>query len=91
MQEPLFANVSNERQRLPFPAAEVFTSLSRNTSRKKTILHFANVFPNTGYVGFPVLNSVYGIVEKIPHLSWGKSFAKVRTIKLTNIRYSLVL
>jgi predicted permease len=27
---------------------------------KKTILHFANVFTNTGYVGFPVLNSIYG-------------------------------
>lgn len=27
---------------------------------KKTILHFANVFTNTGYVGFPILNSVYG-------------------------------
>jgi predicted permease len=27
---------------------------------KKTILHFANVFVNTGYVGFPILNSVYG-------------------------------
>lgn len=28
---------------------------------KKTILHFANVFTNTGYVGFPILNSIYGI------------------------------
>ncbi len=27
---------------------------------KKTILHFANVFPNTGYVGFPILLSIYG-------------------------------
>lgn len=27
---------------------------------KKIILHFANVFPNTGYVGFPILNSIYG-------------------------------
>jgi predicted permease len=27
---------------------------------RKTILHFANVFVNTGYVGFPILNSVYG-------------------------------
>lgn len=27
---------------------------------KKTVLHFANVFPNTGYVGFPVLQSIYG-------------------------------
>ncbi|ROR25807.1 hypothetical protein EDD66_10916 [Mobilisporobacter senegalensis] len=27
---------------------------------KKIILHFANVFVNTGYVGFPILNSIYG-------------------------------
>ena len=27
---------------------------------KKTILHFSNVFVNTGYIGFPVLNSIYG-------------------------------
>jgi len=27
---------------------------------KKTILHFANVFVNTGYIGFPILNSIYG-------------------------------
>lgn len=27
---------------------------------RKTVLHFANVFVNTGYVGFPILNSVYG-------------------------------
>lgn len=27
---------------------------------KKTILHFANVFTNTGYVGFPILFSIYG-------------------------------
>lgn len=27
---------------------------------KKTILHFGNVFPNTGYVGFPILMSLYG-------------------------------
>ena len=27
---------------------------------KKTILHFANVFTNTGYVGFPILYSLYG-------------------------------
>jgi predicted permease len=27
---------------------------------RRTILHFANVFVNTGYVGFPILNSVYG-------------------------------
>jgi predicted permease len=27
---------------------------------KKTILHFSNVFVNTGYIGFPVLYSVYG-------------------------------
>lgn len=29
-------------------------------SDKKTVLHFANVFTNTGYVGFPILNSIYG-------------------------------
>jgi hypothetical protein len=29
-------------------------------NNKKTILHFANVFTNTGYVGFPILNSIYG-------------------------------
>lgn len=27
---------------------------------KKTILHFSNVFVNTGYVGFPILFSIYG-------------------------------
>lgn len=27
---------------------------------KKTILHFANVFTNTGYIGFPILYSIYG-------------------------------
>lgn len=27
---------------------------------KKTILHFANIFVNTGYIGFPILNSIYG-------------------------------
>ncbi len=27
---------------------------------KKTVLHFANIFVNTGYVGFPVLNSIFG-------------------------------
>ncbi len=27
---------------------------------KKTVLHFANLFVNTGYVGFPILHSVYG-------------------------------
>lgn len=27
---------------------------------RRTILHFANVFTNTGYIGFPVLNAVYG-------------------------------
>ncbi len=28
---------------------------------KKTVLHFANIFVNTGYIGFPVLNSIYGL------------------------------
>lgn len=27
---------------------------------KRTILHFSNVFVNTGYIGFPVLYSIYG-------------------------------
>ena len=27
---------------------------------KKTIIHFSNVFSNTGYIGFPVLNAIYG-------------------------------
>lgn len=27
---------------------------------KKIILHFANIFTNTGYIGFPILNSIYG-------------------------------
>jgi malate permease and related proteins len=27
---------------------------------RRTILHFANVFTNTGYIGFPILNAVYG-------------------------------
>lgn len=27
---------------------------------KKLILHFANIFTNTGYIGFPILNAVYG-------------------------------
>lgn len=27
---------------------------------KKTIIHFSNVFTNTGYIGFPVLNAIYG-------------------------------
>ncbi len=29
-------------------------------NNKKIILHFANVFTNTGYVGFPILHSIYG-------------------------------
>ncbi len=27
---------------------------------KKTIIHFGNVFTNTGYIGFPILNAIYG-------------------------------
>jgi predicted permease len=27
---------------------------------RKIILHFANVFTNTGYIGFPILNALYG-------------------------------
>lgn len=29
-------------------------------NEKRTILHFANVFTNTGYIGFPILNAIYG-------------------------------
>lgn len=29
-------------------------------SEKKKILHFANVFPNCGFIGFPIINSLYG-------------------------------
>lgn len=29
-------------------------------NNKKTILHFSNIFSNTGYVGFPILSSIYG-------------------------------
>ena len=29
-------------------------------NNKKTVLHFSNIFVNTGYVGFPVLNSIFG-------------------------------
>ncbi|MVX67215.1 AEC family transporter [Clostridium chromiireducens] len=29
-------------------------------NEKRIILHFANIFTNTGYIGFPVLNAVYG-------------------------------
>ena len=27
---------------------------------KRTILHFSNIFTNTGYIGFPILNAMYG-------------------------------
>ncbi|MBD7916104.1 AEC family transporter [Clostridium sp. Sa3CUN1] len=29
-------------------------------SDKKKILHFANIFPNCGFVGFPIINSLFG-------------------------------
>lgn len=29
-------------------------------NEKKTILHFSNIFTNTGYIGFPILNVIYG-------------------------------
>lgn len=35
--------------------------LIRCRSNKKTVLQFANSFPNTGYIGIPVLSSLYGI------------------------------
>lgn len=41
-------------------AAVSFLLLLPVKKDKKTILHFANVFVNTGYVGFPILNSIYG-------------------------------
>jgi len=28
--------------------------------QKKLILHFSNIFTNTGYIGFPILNVIYG-------------------------------
>lgn len=37
-----------------------YVLLSPLNKDKKTILHFANVFVNTGYVGFPILYSIYG-------------------------------
>ncbi len=27
---------------------------------RKVILHFCNIFTNTGYIGFPILNAIYG-------------------------------
>jgi malate permease and related proteins len=27
---------------------------------RKIILHFSNIFTNTGYIGFPILNAIYG-------------------------------
>ncbi|HEX9024930.1 MAG TPA: AEC family transporter, partial [Clostridium sp.] len=27
---------------------------------RKLILHFSNIFTNTGYIGFPILNVIYG-------------------------------
>ncbi|MTI96925.1 MAG: AEC family transporter [Firmicutes bacterium] len=41
-------------------AAISYSLLKPVKKDKKTILHFANVFVNTGYVGFPILNSIYG-------------------------------
>jgi len=41
-------------------AASSYFLLLPVKSNKKTILHFANIFVNTGYVGFPVLNSIFG-------------------------------
>src|SRR5690554_7047202 len=45
-------------------AAVSFLLLLPVKKDKKTILHFANVFVNTGYVGFPILNSIYGRSEE---------------------------
>ncbi|MDR7856778.1 AEC family transporter [Tissierella sp.] len=41
-------------------AASSYLLLLPVKNHKKTILHFGNVFTNTGYVGFPILNSIYG-------------------------------
>lgn len=41
-------------------AAVSYVLLKPVKNDKKTILHFSNVFVNTGYVGFPILNSLYG-------------------------------
>lgn len=41
-------------------AAVSYIMLKPVKNDKKTVLHFANVFVNTGYIGFPVLNSVFG-------------------------------
>ncbi len=41
-------------------AAVSWLALMPVKNDKKTILHFANIFVNTGYVGFPVLYSIYG-------------------------------
>ncbi|MDF2949183.1 MAG: permease [Sedimentibacter sp.] len=41
-------------------AAVSYTMLLPVKKDKKTVLHFANIFVNTGYIGFPVLNSVFG-------------------------------
>lgn len=41
-------------------AAVSFIMLLPVKRDKKTVLHFANIFVNTGYVGFPVLNSIFG-------------------------------
>lgn len=41
-------------------AAASYVLLLPVKSNKKTVLHFANIFVNTGYVGFPVLNSIFG-------------------------------
>ncbi|MBP1925123.1 putative permease [Sedimentibacter acidaminivorans] len=41
-------------------AAASYILLLPVKNSKKTVLHFANIFVNTGYVGFPVLNSIYG-------------------------------
>lgn len=41
-------------------AAASYILLLPVKNSKKTVLHFANIFVNTGYVGFPVLNSIFG-------------------------------
>lgn len=41
-------------------AAVSYIMLTPVKGEKRTVLHFANIFVNTGYVGFPILNSVFG-------------------------------
>lgn len=37
-----------------------FVLLIPMKSEKKVVIHFVNIFTNIGYIGFPILNSIYG-------------------------------